>query len=78
MRSHFPLSASLRIILGTARSPRLGSALVKAHVDTAEACVQEATIARRSTMHIYRPRIHQGFPDHHSAPSLSVTFQGSF
>ena len=78
VRSHFPLSAPLRIILGTARSPRLGSALVKVHVDTAEACVQEATIARRSKMHIYRRRIHQGFPDHQSVLSLSVIFQGSF
>ena len=78
IRSHFPLSAPLRIILGTARSPRLGSALVKVHVDTAEACVQEATIARRSKMHIYRRRIHQGFPDHQSVLSLSVIFQGSF
>jgi hypothetical protein len=73
-----PLSASLRRTLGTPRSRRLGSALVKAHVDTAETCVHEAAIARRPGMHIYRPRPLQGFPDHQSVPCLSVTFQGSF
>ena len=71
--SQFPLLVSLRRTLGTARSRRLGSALVKAHVDTAEACIQEATITRRSRMHIYRPRTFQGFPDNQSVPSLSVT-----
>ena len=78
VRSHFPLSAPLRMILGTARCPRLGSAVVKADVDITKACVQEATIARRPRMHVYRRRIHQGFPDHQSVPSLSVTFRGSF
>ena len=38
VRSHFPLSAPLRRALSTARSRRSGSALVKVHVDTAEAC----------------------------------------
>jgi hypothetical protein len=40
------LSASLRGALGTARSRRFGSALVMARPETAEACVQEATIVR--------------------------------
>jgi hypothetical protein len=46
VRSHFPLSASHSRALGTARSRRLGPALVKAHVNAAEPCVQENTIAR--------------------------------
>ena len=56
-RSRFPLSTPLRRVLGTAHSRRLGSALVKAHVDTTGACVEEATIARRSRIHIYRPLV---------------------
>ena len=55
VRSPFPLSVSIRRNIGTACSRRLRSALVKAHVDTAEACVREATIALRSGMHIYWP-----------------------
>ena len=62
-----------RRTLGTACSRRPGSALAKAHVDTAEACIQEATIAGRSGMHIYRPRTLQGFLDNQSVPSLPVT-----
>ena len=61
VRSRFPLSAPLRRALGTAHSRRLGSALLKVHVDTAEACVHKATIARRSRMHIYRPRLSKDF-----------------
>lgn len=63
--------------IGTVSSRRLGSALVKVHVDAAEACVQEITIARRSRVHIYRSRALQGFSDYQSVHSLFVTFQGS-